>query len=375
MKYPISLSLFFPTYNEEENIQELIESTVRVVEDSPYIGEYEVLIINDGSKDRTQQAAEALAEQYPYVHVINHPKNLGYGAALKTGIKAATKDYVFFTDADLQFDIVELQNLIVQVADHEDMVVGYRAPRRDPFMRLMNAKAWNALNRFLFGLRIRDIDCAFKLFKRELVQDLPLRSNGAMINAEILIRLQRAGTEIKEVPVSHLPRVAGSPTGAKPSVILRAFREMVNLYRGELGLVTHKQAMKFLAVGVINTTIDISVYFLLTRSGALPESMFVTAKFFSFMTGTVSSLILNRYWTFEMRSRITMVELARFYAMISVSLAVNLTTIYVAVQTLQLPDVVGLFFATGFSFIASYSLSKLWVFRPEPSQGLTPAYR
>ena len=159
---------------------------------------------------------------------------MGYGSALKTGIKAAKLDYIFFTDADLQFDIIELQNLLVH-ADSYPVVIGYRAPRQDPAMRLLNARVWNFLNRTLFGLKVRDIDCAFKIFKRTEVQSLTLRSKGAMISAEILIRLSRRKVAIKEVPVSHLPRVAGSPTGAKPAVIARAFGEMVRLYRGELG--------------------------------------------------------------------------------------------------------------------------------------------
>lgn len=367
MKHPISLTLFFPTYNEEENIRELLATTVRVVDESPYVREYEVLVINDGSTDRTREIAEAFAEEHPQVRVVTHARNRGYGAALKTGIREATKDYIFFTDADLQFDIVELQNLVVHLDEHEEMVVGYRAPRRDPFMRRLNALAWNLLNRALFGLRIRDIDCAFKLFRRDVVQGLRLRSNGAMVSAELLIRLQRAGIHIKEVPVSHLPREAGSPTGAKPDVIARAFTEMVSLYRGELGLVTHKQALKFIAVGVINTLVDLSLYFALTH-GIGTHTPIVAAKFVSFMAGTVSSLVLNRYWTFELRTRITLAELVRFYTMISLSLVINVGTLYAAVHGLGLPDTVGVLIATGFSFAASYTLSRLWVFRSRPVQ-------
>jgi putative flippase GtrA len=244
------------------------------------------------------------------------------------------------------------------------MVVGYRAPRRDPFMRLVNAKVWNVLNRALFGLKVRDIDCAFKLFRRDVVQPLTLRSNGAMINAEILIRLQRSGVDIKEVPVSHLPRTAGSPTGAKPSVIMRALREMVQLYQGDLGLSTQKQALKFMVVGLINTAIDLTAYVALTHGiFALP---ILPAKFLSFMIGTVSSLLLNRFWTFEMRTRISLAEIARFYATVSLSMGVNLLTLYAAVHVFGLNDLVGVLFATAASFSVSYGLSRLWVFRPQP---------
>lgn len=363
MKYPISLTLFFPVYNEEENIHELVEHTVRTVEQSPYINDYEVLIIDDGSSDKTPELADRLAAHHSHVRAIHHARNKGYGAALRTGIAEASKDYVFFTDGDLQFDILELNNLIIHLEDYGDMVVGYRAPRRDPFMRRLNAFGWNVLNRTLFGLKIRDIDCAFKLFRRDMVQKLRLRSKGAMINAEILIRLQRKGIEVKEVPVSHLPRKYGSPTGAKLSVITRALGEMADLYRGDLGLATQKQALKFATVGVLNTLVDMGMYVVLTRGLGLTPFLF--AKFLSFMTGTVSSLVLNRTWTFGMRTRITAGEVARFYAMVSISLIANLSAMYLSVRVLGLPDLVGLVTATLVSLGASYTLSRFWVFRPE----------
>jgi glycosyltransferase involved in cell wall biosynthesis len=179
-----------------------------VAEQSPFIGLYEIIIVDDGSTDRTRQIAEELAEEYKNVRVISHEKNLGYGAALRTGLAAARMQYVFFTDADLQFDIIELQNLLIHIP-HYEVVIGYRAPRQDPALRLLNARGWNLLNRALFGLRVRDIDCAFKIFKRTLVRICILQSQGAMINAEILVKLKREGVRMKEVPVSHMPRTAG----------------------------------------------------------------------------------------------------------------------------------------------------------------------
>ena len=361
MSRPITLSIFFPTYNEEENIRETIQRTTRVAEESPYIGEYEIIIVNDGSSDGTREISEELARTNPAVRVINHVRNSGYGAALKTGIAAARMDYVFFTDADLQFDIVELQNLLVHLA-HYPVVIGYRAPRRDSTMRLMNAWGWNALNRILFGLRVRDIDCAFKLFKRDAVQSIRLQSKGAMISAETLIRLARKKIPVKEVPVSHLPRKAGNPTGAKPSVILRAFTEMIELYRGELGSVTHKEAMKFMSVGVVNTFLDAAVYVLLTRETLAFADHFTAAKFLSFMVGTVSSLVLNRYWTFGLRTRLTWGEVVRFYAMTSVSLTLNVAAMN-ALVSLGMYDLVALAVTTLFTFTINFTLSKVWVFK------------
>ncbi len=363
---PITLSLFFPTYNEEKNIEETILRTIQVVEDSPYISDYELIVVNDGSSDATKIIAENLALEHPHVRVINHEKNSGYGAALKTGITEARMDYVFFTDADLQFDIIELQNLLVHLPEYK-VVIGYRAPRQDPAMRLLNAWVWNKLNRILFGLKIRDIDCAFKLFKRENVQALSLQSRGAMISAETLIRLTREGVVIKEVPVSHLPRKAGSPTGAKLSVILRAMQEMAELYRGELGSITQKEALKFMTVGVLNTLLDAAFYILLTRGTVLFADHLVVAKFLSFLAGTVSSLLINRYWTFGMRSRLTWSEVARFYAMTSVSIAINVALMNFFVS-MGIYDLVALCITTVFTFMANFTLSKMWVFKKREAE-------
>lgn len=227
MNKNISLSIFFPAYNEEANIGATIKTALDVAEQLNI--PYEIIVVNDGSKDKTAEIAASFSRQYPQVRVINHPVNQGYGAAVLSGIKAAKYSHVFFTDADLQFDLYELYKLLEFVPDYQ-AVLGYRAKRRDPWMRLANAKGWNILNRLLFGLQVKDIDCAFKLFKTDVVQNLPVKSRGAMLSAEILINLQRRGVAFKEVPVTHLPRVAGSPTGAKPAVILRAFKEMLFAY-------------------------------------------------------------------------------------------------------------------------------------------------
>ncbi len=358
----ISLTIFFPAYNEEANIAESIERTLKVVEESPFIGESEILVVNDGSSDGTAWEVERLARQYPMVRLINHRANKGYGASLRTGIRAARMDYVFFTDADLQFDILELQNLLLHLEEY-DAVIGYRAPRRDPFMRLLNAKVWNLLNRILFGLRVRDIDCAFKIFRRELVQQMALESHGAMLSAELLIRLSRKSVPIKEIPVTHLPRTRGSATGAKPAVILRALAEMMRLYRGDLGLTTQKQLLRFAAVGVVNTLLDVFAYFVLTRGTLYFAAHLNEAKFASFMLGTVSSLVLNRTWTFNMKTRPTVLEVVRFYATASLSVIVNVALMN-ALLSMGLYDLIALGITTCATFAANFILSKFWVFRP-----------
>jgi glycosyltransferase involved in cell wall biosynthesis len=363
MKEPISLSIFFPTYNEEENIEQTVEDAVRVAEESPYIADYEILVINDGSTDSTASIVRELEARYPAVRLISHNPNQGYGAALKTCLRSATKDYIFFTDADRQFDLVELQNLIMHVPTH-DAVIGYRAPRRDPFMRLLNALGWNVLNRLAFGLQIRDIDCAFKLFRRDVIERITLQSSGAMINAELLIKLVRHGASIKQIPVSHLPRVAGSATGAKPAVILRALGEMAGLYAGELGMPSHKQAFKYMTVGILNTLLDITAYIGLTRMTPVFSEHIIAAKFFSFLLGTISSLMLNRWWTFGVRSKLTFAEVVRFYSVISISLGVNVASMRFLVH-LGFQDLVALALTTGITLVVGFLLSKFWVFRAD----------
>lgn len=360
----IALSVFFPVYNERENLPHLLSATKRTLEESPYIAEYEIILVDDGSVDGSGELADEYAREDSRIRVIHHSPNKGYGEALKTGIRTATKDYVFFTDADLQFDIVELNALLAHLPA-PGAVIGYRAPRRDPVMRLVNAWGWNILNRTLFGLKIRDIDCAFKLFKREVVQSLPVQASGAMASAEILIRLTRAGVPVKEVPVSHLPRTRGSATGAKLRVIYRALQEMAALYRGELGAGGAAQAgevARFGIVGVINTAVDAALYFALTRGTPIFAEHLLAAKFFSYLAGTVSSLYLNRTWTFGVKERLSLREVARFYTTASIALAANVLfmNIFLAIG---FHDLVALAVTTIFTFVVNFFISKFWVFK------------
>ena len=218
----------FPAYNEEANIEKSVREAIKVA--SGLTDNFEVIVVDDGSKDKTGEIADRLSAQDSHVKVIHHNPNQGYGGAVWDGLINSSKDLVFFTDADLQFDLTEVSKLVDALGEH-DVVLGYRAPRVDPFMRILNAKGWGMLNRVLFGLKVKDIDCAFKLFRREVFQKVQPKSRGAMMSAELLIRMKRAGIKWAEVPVKHLPRVAGSPTGAKLKVILRSFKELLKVWR------------------------------------------------------------------------------------------------------------------------------------------------
>jgi glycosyltransferase involved in cell wall biosynthesis len=223
-----SLSVVLPAYNEEENLPKTVTAVVDTVQG--LVTDYEIIVVDDGSRDRTAEVARELAERYPAVRLVPHKVNRGYGAALATGFAAATKDLVFFTDSDNQFDMREISKLMAHIGEY-DMVIGYRAPRVDPFMRKLNAFGWKMLVNVLFGYTARDVDCAFKLFRRDVLDNIKIESGGATFSTELLVRARRKGYRVKEVPVKHLPRLAGSPTGARPHVIARAFRELIKFRR------------------------------------------------------------------------------------------------------------------------------------------------
>jgi glycosyltransferase involved in cell wall biosynthesis len=220
------LSYFFPAHNEEANLEGLVEEALATL---PALAEtFEIVIVDDGSRDNTGRIADDLTAAHPgVVRAVHHPTNRGYGAALRSGFGAARYDHVAFTDGDRQFRVADLGRLIDRLAepDRPDVVVGYRIKRADPLVRTVYARAYRLANRIFFGLRVRDVDCACKLFRREALDGIAVESGGAFFSAELLIKLQVAGRSVAEVGVPHHPRTAGSPTGAKPSVVFRAVRD------------------------------------------------------------------------------------------------------------------------------------------------------
>lgn len=218
-----SLSVILPAYNEEANIAETVQSVVDAL--SRWGLDFEVVVVNDGSADNTGLILQELAAANWRIRPVTHEVNRGYGAALVTGFESARNDLSFFMDSDGQFDISELAQFLPLI-DRYDAVLGYRIDRKDARMRLINAWGWKQLVRLLLGVRVRDVDCAFKLFRGEFFRSHILESRGAMINAEILYKLRRDGYTTTQVGVHHLERKAGKATGAKLRVILRAFKEL-----------------------------------------------------------------------------------------------------------------------------------------------------
>lgn len=222
------LTVFLPSHNEEGNVERVVGAFCAELPNDA--DNYEVVVVDDGSRDRTGEIADRLASANPHVKVVHHAVNRGYGGAVISGIRAATQPFVLLADGDGQFDPVEVRRLIARIGDH-DVVAGRRAHRADHLMRRVNGKAWTLLVRMLFGLRISDIDCGFKLFRREALEGIELHAKGAMISTELMARLAAHGARVYEVEVTHLPRITGEQSGNNLRVILRAFRELFALYR------------------------------------------------------------------------------------------------------------------------------------------------
>jgi glycosyltransferase involved in cell wall biosynthesis len=220
------LSIVLPCFNEEENVADAIRYATAAAADVSE--DYEVIVVDDGSSDQTAEVALRFAEADRHVRLVAHQANRGYGAALRSGIRAARMPWVFLTDADLQFDLRELEDFVPYAAD-TDLILGWRIQRQDPLHRRLNAAAWNWLVRRLFDLDVRDVDCAFKLIRRDVLEDIPLTSEGAMIDTELLVRAIGNGARVQEIGVHHRPRVAGEQSGASLRVVARAFRELLSL--------------------------------------------------------------------------------------------------------------------------------------------------
>jgi hypothetical protein len=218
-----SLSVIMPAHNEEIIIAQTVQSVVETL--ARWGLDFEIIVVNDGSKDRTRAIVEAIVAADSRVELINHVVNQGYGAALTSGFRAATKDLVFFMDSDGQFEIRDLERFFPFLGTY-DAVLGYRLDRQDTLVRKLNAWGWKMLVCLVFGLRVRDVDCAFKLYPTSFFHAERLETRGAMINTEILYKFTRAGYTYTEVGVRHLPRKGGRATGAKPAVIARAFGEL-----------------------------------------------------------------------------------------------------------------------------------------------------
>jgi len=228
MKKIKELSVFFPAYNEEKNIEKTILKAVQILKKRAQ--KWEVVVVNDGSQDKTKEIIDKLAENYKEIRLINHKKNKGYGAALKTGIYSCKYSLICFTDSDGQFNFKEIDKFLKKITDF-DLVIGYRKRRTDKLYRRLLARVLRLANLILFGINVRDIDCGFKLFKKKIVNKIgELKTESAITETEFIVRAHRAGFKISEVGVTHNSRIEGEQTGGKFKVIFKAGMEGLKLW-------------------------------------------------------------------------------------------------------------------------------------------------
>jgi glycosyltransferase involved in cell wall biosynthesis len=201
------LSIFFPAYNDSGTIASLVitaRATAQKLTD-----DFEIIVVNDGSKDHTAQLADELAQTYPEVRVIHHPVNRGYGGALRSGFAGALKELIFYTDGDAQYDPAEMETLWSRMVPGVDVVNGYKISRSDPMHRIIIGRIYHHTVKLLFGLRVRDVDCDFRLIRRSVFDRISLEHNSGVICLELMKKLSDAGCRIEEVPVHHYHRTFG----------------------------------------------------------------------------------------------------------------------------------------------------------------------
>jgi glycosyltransferase involved in cell wall biosynthesis len=223
------LSVFFPAYNDAPSLPALIRKTFAVLE--RHVADYEVIVVNDGSRDNTGEVLEELRREFaPHLRVVTHPRNRGYGGALRTGFASATRDFVFYTDGDSQYDVAELPHLLEAVSSDTGLVNGYKLERNDPAHRVWIGTIYNLCARLLFQIRIRDIDCDYRLIRRALLDKIHLTSTSGTICVELVRKLELSGCEVKEIGVHHYPRLYGSSQFFRVRSLAVTFYQLLRLW-------------------------------------------------------------------------------------------------------------------------------------------------
>lgn len=362
-----SLSIIIPAYNEARRLPATLERVAEYLKRSP-MPTHEIIVVDDGSSDSTANIASEFVKRRDIrnVRILRAGRNRGKGAALRTGVLAAQGEFVLCTDADLSTPIGEMDKLLRPVRAGADVAIGSRRTSgsivlNKPLYRRVLSGASNMLIRAVLGLPFRDTQCGFKLYRREaalaLFQTLSLPRFS--YDFEILSRAQHRGMRVAEVGVrwehSRL-------TTVRTRDVMQSF---IDVFRVRFGLTEQadvSQLGRFMTVGVVNTLVDAGSYLALTRLAAFGDDI-AAAKFFSFLAATVSSLLLNRRWTFGVTAPLTASEVARFYATVSASMVLNVGLMYVLVHFAGLYDLLALVLTTLSTFAFNYTLSRLWVFR------------
>lgn len=223
------LSVFFPAYNEAENIELTVKNAITELEKCAH--RWEIIVVDDGSKDNTAATVKKIIKREPRVRLVQHHPNRGYGASIKTGIYQSKFKYICYTDSDGQFEFKEIYPFIAALHEGADMAIGFRINRTDTLYRRLMAQILHLVGIILFGINVKDVDCGFKLFKRDVIAKIgPLTTASAITETELITRTKKAGFNIKEIGVKHHSRPGGEQTGGKPSVVFKAAIEGLQLW-------------------------------------------------------------------------------------------------------------------------------------------------
>lgn len=228
-KSKLPISIFFPAYNDEKSIASLVDRAIAVLEE--HAAEFEVIVVNDGSQDGTAAVLEQLRLRYqPYVEIVTHPENRGYGAALRSGFAAASKDFIFYTDGDGQYDVGELPRLLAMMESDVGLVNGYKLNREDPWHRIAIGMLYNRFAKWLFGVRIRDVDCDFRLIRREALDHAGLQSTSGTICVELVRLIELSPWRVVQTGVNHYPRLHGRSQFFRVRALVTTFCQLMSLY-------------------------------------------------------------------------------------------------------------------------------------------------
>lgn len=353
------ISVFFPAYNEEENISNTVVKAEEVLKQ--YAENYEIIVVNDGSTDKTKEVVESLTSSNDRIRLVSHDKNYGYGMAVRTGFKSCNYEWVVFTDSDGQFDFSELPNFIsTQRNTNADLVVGFYKDRKVSKVRKLNSFVWQTIVRMLFGLKVKSIDCGFKLFRKSYIDSMELESErGAFISTEFLVKAKEKGAKIVEIPATHYEREAGEATGADFNVILNSFKDLYRLKRSFL---------LFCFIGLTSALTSIAMFNLLFWLGL----SFTPSLLIGILVSAAYNFFMNRNYTFQakeipIRSQVWKYSIVYFIAqgmnLLVASLAASAfgagTILASGFSRANLAVIIGIAISIPFSFLGSL----LWAFQ------------
>lgn len=347
------ISVFFPAYNEEKNIERTVLLADKVLK--KFAEEYEIIVVDDGSKDKTGEIVKKLASQNKRIRLVTHKKNKGYGHAVRSGFKNSKYEWIVFTDSDGQFDFSEFPNFIsTQRETNADLVVGYYRKRQVSFKRKLNTSLWQIIIRILFGLKVKDIDCGFKLIRKNVIDYMNLESErGAFISTEFLVKAKAGKHKIAEIPVTHYARESGEATGSDIKVILNSFKDLYKL---------KKRFILFCFVGLTSALMSLIVFNILFWFGL----GFTFCLFFGIIFSTIYNFLMNRNLTFSAKGIPIKKQLGKYGFVYSISQGINLLIASIMVYLLgpgnlqaNIAVLVGIAFSIPFSFLGSL----LWAFK------------